>query len=90
MRALAEASTVHKTVGLQPLERTSTILVVDDERKIVDIVRAYLERDGFRVVTAADGKEALRLFRLHHPSLVVLDLMLPQVSGWDVCRTIRA
>jgi DNA-binding response OmpR family regulator len=66
------------------------MLVVDDERKIVDIVRAYLEREGYAVVTAADGQEALRAFRRERPALVVLDLMLPRVSGWDVCRAIRA
>ena len=68
----------------------SMVLVVDDERKIVDIVRAYLEKDGFRVVTAADGETALRQFRQETPALVVLDVMLPARSGWDVCREIRA
>jgi DNA-binding response OmpR family regulator len=67
-----------------------TVLVVDDERKIVDIVRAYLEREGFRVVTAADGESALRQVRQEQPALVVLDVMLPALSGWDVCRRIRA
>ena len=68
----------------------AAVLVVDDERKIVDLVRAYLERDGFRVLTAGDGPDALRQFRRGRPALVVLDLMLPGLSGWDVCRAIRA
>ena len=71
------------------MEVTRIILVVDDERKIVDIVRAYLERDGFRVVTAYDGETALRVFRQEKPDLIVLDLMLPKMSGHDVCRVIR-
>jgi DNA-binding response OmpR family regulator len=65
------------------------ILVVDDEQKIVDIVRAYLEREGFRVVTAFDGEAALKAFRQEKPDLIVLDLMLPKMSGHDVCRAIR-
>ena len=65
------------------------ILVVDDEKKIVEIVRAYLERDGFKVTVAYDGKAALDSARRFSPDLIVLDLMLPQISGWDVCRTLR-
>ena len=66
------------------------ILVVDDERKIVDIVRAYLEKDGYKVLAAYDGKAALDLARREAPDLIVLDLMLPEISGWDVCRILRA
>jgi len=66
------------------------ILVVDDEKKIVDIVKAYLERDGYRVIVAYDGRLALQMARSEFPNLIVLDLMLPEVSGWDVCRTLRA
>ncbi|MGI5836340.1 MAG: response regulator [Chloroflexota bacterium] len=65
------------------------ILVVDDEVKIARVVRAYLEREGFRVVEAYDGKEALEVARREKPDLVVLDLMLPEISGWDVCRALR-
>ncbi len=65
------------------------ILVVDDEVKIVRVVRAYLEREGYRVLEAHDGKEALEVARREKPELVVLDLMLPEISGWDVCRTLR-
>ncbi|MBI4295525.1 MAG: response regulator transcription factor [Chloroflexi bacterium] len=65
------------------------IMVVDDEKKIVEIVRAYLEKDGFQVTSAYDGKSALELARRQPPDLIVLDLMLPEVSGWDVCRTLR-
>lgn len=65
------------------------ILVVDDEPKIIRIVEAYLERDGNRVLTAGDGRTALDLARQKSPDLIVLDLMLPEVSGWDVCRTLQ-
>lgn len=65
------------------------ILVVDDERQIVDIVRAYLERDGYRVVAAYDGRQALEVAQRERPSLLVLDLMLPEMSGWEVMRSLR-
>lgn len=66
-----------------------TILVVDDEPRIVEIARDYLERSGFRVVSAGDGDQALRLARNEIPSLVVLDLMLPGMDGLDVTRALR-
>jgi len=65
------------------------ILVVDDEKKIVDIVKAYLERDSYRVIVAYDGRLALQMARSESPDLIILDLMLPEVSGWDVCRSLR-
>jgi DNA-binding response OmpR family regulator len=65
------------------------ILVVDDDAKIVRLVRTYLERDGFSVVTAADGPAALDAIETHRPSLVVLDLMLPELDGRAVIRAVR-
>lgn len=65
------------------------ILVVDDEKKIVDIVKAYLEREGYQVIAAYDGEAALDLAHRQPLDLIVLDLMLPEISGWDVCRTLR-
>jgi two-component system alkaline phosphatase synthesis response regulator PhoP len=65
------------------------ILVVDDEPKIVKQARDYLERSGFRVVTAGDGKTALAQARHERPDLVVLDLNLPEMDGLDVCRALR-
>lgn len=65
------------------------ILVVDDEAEIVRLVRAYLERAGFAVVTANEGRAALAVFRHERPNLVVLDLNLPGLDGLDVCRAIR-
>ena len=66
------------------------IFVVDDEKKIVEIVKAYLEREGYEVSAAYDGRAALEAVKRMPPDLVVLDLMLPQISGWDVCRALRA
>jgi len=66
-----------------------TVLVVDDEPNIVELVRLYLEQDGFAVLAAADGQEALELHRRHDPDLVILDLMLPRLDGFEVCRQIR-
>jgi DNA-binding response OmpR family regulator len=65
------------------------ILVVDDDAKIVRLVRTYLERDGFSVVTAADGPAALDAIETHQPALVVLDLMLPELDGRAVIRAVR-
>jgi DNA-binding response OmpR family regulator len=67
-----------------------TILVVDDEANIVELARLYLEREGFRVEEARDGARALELAIEKPPALMVLDLMLPKVDGWEVCRRIRA
>jgi DNA-binding response OmpR family regulator len=65
------------------------ILVIDDEKKIVEIIQAYLEREGYQVLSAFDGKNAIALAQNQRPDLIVLDLMLPEISGWDVCRMIR-
>ena len=65
------------------------VLVVDDEKKIVDIVKAYLERDGFSVATAYNGRSALEAVKRSSPDIIILDLMLPEISGWDVCRNLR-
>jgi two-component system alkaline phosphatase synthesis response regulator PhoP len=66
------------------------ILVVDDDAKTVELVKLYLNRDGYKVLTAYDGIEALRLARQGRPDLVVLVLMLPGMDGLQVCRTLRA
>ena len=66
------------------------ILVVDDDPKTVELVRLYLERDGYSVVVAYDGLSALRVFREELPHLVILDLMLPGIDGVEICRLLRA
>lgn len=68
---------------------TQKVLVVDDEAEIVRLVRAYLERAGFAIVTASEGRQALAVFRRERPNLVVLDLNLPGMDGLDVCRALR-
>ena len=65
------------------------ILVVDDEPKVARLARDYLEKNGFRVVTAGDGQTALAAARREKPDLVILDLMLPQMDGREVCRILR-
>ena len=65
------------------------VMVVDDEESLLEAIRYALSREGFDVVTATDGGDALRDFEAERPDLVVLDLMLPTLNGWDVCRRIR-
>lgn len=66
------------------------ILVVDDDKKTVELIRLYLEKDSYHVLPAYDGRSALELARHKQPDLIVLDLMLPQVDGLDICKTLRA
>jgi two-component system response regulator RegX3 len=70
-------------------DRRTTVLVVEDEESFVEALVVGLEREGFRVHVARDGAEALERFELVEPDLVLLDLMLPRISGVDVCREIR-
>jgi two-component system alkaline phosphatase synthesis response regulator PhoP len=65
------------------------ILVVDDDVKTVELVKLYLNRDGYKVLAAYDGIEALNLARQSHPDLIVLDLMLPGCEGLEICRTLK-
>ena len=65
------------------------VLVVDDDVKTVELVKLYLDRDGYRVLSAYDGVEALRLARESHPDLIVLDLMLPGIDGLELCSMLR-
>jgi len=71
-------------------QRMSTVLVVDDEPIVRDVVVRYLERDGHRTLQAASGDEARCLLEREHPSLVVLDVMLPGVNGLELCRWLRS
>jgi DNA-binding response OmpR family regulator len=72
-----------------PAARPGPILVVDDDLKIVRLVRMYLEREGYRVVDATDGRAALAAIERESPALVVLDLMLPEVDGISIIRAVR-
>ena len=66
------------------------ILLVDDEPSIIQLARMYFERDGFRILEAGDGEAALEAIQKHKPALVVLDVMLPKLDGFDVCRRLRS
>ncbi len=68
----------------------TTLLLVDDEKNIIDLERLYLEKEGYQIEIAHDGKSALEKFHTRKPAAIILDLMLPQVDGWEVCRRIRA
>lgn len=83
-------ATVAPPAARRDLDDARPILVVDDDAKIIQLVRAYLEREGFAVIHASDGREALEAAREHDPRLVVLDLMLPEIDGLAVTRALRA
>jgi len=69
---------------------TDLILIVDDEQTIIELGRLYLKNEGYGVEAANDGVEALKKFEALNPALIVLDLMLPELDGWEVCKRIRA
>jgi len=83
---VAQSETYPVTSAISTMK---TILVVDDEAKIVQIAQDYLSHDGFTVITAGDGVRALQLARERHPDLIVLDLGLPEMNGFDVARALR-
>ena len=70
-------------------KKSKSILIVEDDRKTASLIALYLEREGFRTISAHDGKQALDLARQHDPIFVILDLMLPNVDGWEICRELR-
>jgi DNA-binding response OmpR family regulator len=72
--------------GIAPL---GSILIVEDNKETSSLLSAYLEKEGFSTISAYDGQQALELARKHGPVLVILDMMLPKVDGWEVCREIR-
>jgi DNA-binding response OmpR family regulator len=71
------------------MNKPKTIAIIDDEENIVEVVKSYLEKSGYKVVYAYSGGEAMALIDKYVPSLIILDLMLPDVSGEDLCRAIR-
>jgi DNA-binding response OmpR family regulator len=85
--SIVTAEPTTPTAGSVPGQRT--VLVVEDEPTVRETVAEALVADGLRVVTAADGRQALDRFRAEHPDLVLLDLMLPELSGMEVCRILR-
>jgi two-component system alkaline phosphatase synthesis response regulator PhoP len=67
----------------------TTLLLVDDEKNIIELERLYLEKEGYRIEAAYDGKTALEKYRALKPAAIILDLMLPGIDGWEVCRRVR-
>lgn len=67
----------------------TTLLLVDDEQKVLDVIQPYLEKEGYHIITAKSGTEALQQIHKHSPQLVILDWMLPEISGLEVCREVR-
>jgi two-component system, OmpR family, alkaline phosphatase synthesis response regulator PhoP len=70
-------------------EKAKKVFVVDDEPQIVKVLKAYLEKAGYQVITASDGHDALSVFRREKPDFLILDLNLPGVDGLDICKAIR-
>ena len=68
---------------------STTILVIDDDINICEMLRVYLENEGYEVKTANDGAEGINFFKIYEPDMVLLDIMLPKKDGWQVCREIR-
>jgi DNA-binding response OmpR family regulator len=66
------------------------VLIIDDEEKLVEVIKSYMEKEGYTAITAYNGSEALEQYKSHKPDLVVLDLMLPDLSGEDICSYIRS
>lgn len=65
------------------------VLIVEDDPNTATLVQTYLERDGFQTIKAGDGEKALQLAKLHQPGFIILDIMLPRLDGWEVCRQLR-
>lgn len=65
------------------------VLIVDDDENIVELIRLYIEKEGFSTATASNGAEAIEKFKSEAPSIVILDVMMPEMDGWQVCREIR-
>ena len=76
-------------VGGYCMNNGAHVLVVDDDANICEIIRMYLEKDNFRVSVCHDGKKAIEVFKDKAPDIVILDIMLPGMDGWQVCREIR-
>ena len=71
------------------MHNTGPVLIIEDDRKTASLVHLYLEKEGFQTLTAYDGRQGLQLAEIHRPIFVVLDLMLPELDGWEVCRRLR-
>jgi DNA-binding response OmpR family regulator len=71
------------------MQAAGPVLIIEDDRKTADLVALYLQKEGFQTITAHDGLQGLKLAEIHEPIFIVLDLMLPGIDGWEVCRRVR-
>lgn len=78
-----------KKEGVFNIMSMGKILVADDDNNISELIRIYLEKEGYTVITASDGEEAVQTFAAEQPDMVLLDVMMPKLDGWQVCREIR-
>ncbi len=69
--------------------QNNKVLVVDDDAHIAELIKLYFEKEGFTVATASNGREAVDKFKSESPAIIILDVMMPEMDGWDVCREIR-
>ena len=71
-------------------ERIGPVLIVEDDRNTAALIKTYLEKEGFQAILAYDGEEALKIMKNSQPGFVILDIMLPKIDGWEVCRRLRS
>lgn len=71
-------------------ERVGPVLIVEDDRNTSALIKTYLEKEGFRTIQAYDGQEALKIIKNSEPGFIILDIMLPEIDGWEVCRRLRS
>lgn len=72
------------------MNSNTTVFIIDDEKNICELIRLYVEKEGYKTIVAYDGEEAINKFKAANPDIVLLDIMLPKKDGWQVCREIRA
>jgi DNA-binding response OmpR family regulator len=75
--------------ALEAVQMAETILIIDDDPDIIDLVKMIMEAENFRIISAVTGKEGLRQAFEHHPNLILLDVMMPDMDGWEACRRLR-
>jgi DNA-binding response OmpR family regulator len=84
------AALTNRRLAVSHPNSTDRILIVEDDKKTAGLISMYLEKDGFKTWVAHDGEQALALAKRYNPTFVILDLMLPKIDGWEVCRRLRS
>ena len=90
MTAVSNGSPYHPEAGMSSSERAPRVLIADDDPQGVELLEAYLSDSGYDLQTAADGEETLSKVRDWKPDLILLDIMMPRISGFQVCKALRA